>query len=259
MYIPKISTVPFKAICKGQYEDLKKIAMDNGEEIDRINNFEKNIQKSFPENNQILKFKILGSPVSFNDICIHLTDREGAIIQDIEGTVIPRNINQFNEEEKRKEKSLVFEKVAKLVRKLGKKYTAQLNNEQEKFERDAKLNAAKNASHKAERSFKCIISNDVNVIKNISIAAGYSRDKAVKLYDLIKKIFSNNKYDFKTFYLNFGEDEDSTDRRYVVYHGLADANVYYVPEIKTPISSGVTTEDRKLLFEKLYRLIKSFY
>ena len=266
MKILQFNNLSFTSQCRGQYEELKKISVDNGADISKIDGFEKTIQKIFPYNNQILKFKILGNAASFNNVAIQLINNDNKVVQQVEGTVIPRNIGYYTPIEAKEEKSKVFEKVVNMVRRLKRAYSTQLKNEQKIIEQDIKFKSAEKEITPLTGSCKCVISHDIDKIKHISLEAGYPQDKANEICDLIKEKFSDDKYNCKIFYLRFQEDDDSYLRKYVIYHGLTNnidfnSKDYHnsVDISKTVISTGVTKEDRYKLLENVYRIIKSYY
>ncbi len=257
--LPHINPVNFKALCKGQYEELKGISIANGADISKIDKFEKTIQEIFPNNNQILNFNIVGNSGSFNEVTIQLINNEGKVIEQVVGKVIPKNIRCYNHDEVIAEKSKVFRKVVNLVRKLKNKYNTQIQNEQKITEQEINSKSENKIITPVNDICKCVVSHDVDMIKNISISAGYPLKKAEEIYASIKKIFSKDKYNYKVFYLNYGEDDTGNVRRYVIYHGIATANDYYDAKTKTPISTGVTKKDRYNLLERLYNIIKTYY
>ncbi len=258
MKISQFTPINFKAICRGQYEDLKSISLANGMDTSKIDKFEKTIQEIFPYPNQILKFNILGNPASFHDVTIQLIEKD-KVIQKVDGTVISKRIGSYTPEEAKEEKSNVFKKTVNLVKKLKNNYNTQLKNRQNEIEQDIRLKKLSKSSVPSAPLCKCVVSHDVDMIKDISINAGYPSKKAEEICAEIRKIFAKDKYDYKIFYLKFGEDDISNDRKYVIYHGIASVNDYYDIKTKTAISTGVTKDDRKFLLEKLYTLIKNFY
>ena len=266
MEISSISNMNFKAICRGQYENLKRISMENGTDISKIERLEKTIQKLFPDNNQILKFNIVGNNDSFTSVAIQLMDNKNKVIEQVDGNVLPKDIRFYEKNEVRMEKSKVFAKVVNMVKKLKKGYSSKLKTEQEisEKEKNTEIQAIKTLS---PSDMKCVISPDISIIKRISVDAGYPADLANKLEYAIKKRLSQEKYYYKIFYLKLDETLDIKGKRqYMVYYGITnnlDVNAEDYNRSKgifqSIISNGVTQEDRKNLFENVYNLIKNHY
>lgn len=258
-----INSINFKAICKGQYQNLKDISVANGLDIQKADEFESKIQKLFPDNTKTLKFNIIGTPLNFNEVSIHLSDRSGKVLQQVTGRVLPNDIKYFEKNEVRESNAQVFEKTFNLVKKLKTSFDSMLKQEKAEEESKKRLKTYSRSSI----DFKCLISPDVDIIKNTSINAGYPKEKADEIHKLIKKKFSDDSYKLMVFNLRLDETIDKKgNRQYIIYHSLnpfSDAvpnkNSHPPGTNSTIISKGTTTEDRKNLFENLYKVIKQYY